>query len=664
MNTKLYIGIELADFNEVFNVMFSIGDIKEISFGNSNKSYTLDLPLTKTNKKLLKYISQSDVKTEVSVIGRLYLGELCIIQGTIKVLEYSDFSIKILIDSDDWISDLKDIKMTALDLSTHDHLLTSANVENSWAASYPFYRYPMIDFGGLMSGEAGSSANWYPNDFIPMLSISQLITKIFAPRTISSNFLSLAAIKDLFILARETIADNTFIQSGSIEMGVYLITDNEDHLYPHPSHTTNTLTITKEPPIFGDAIINEGGNYSYPNNWYLVPENGTYKFDYTINVYTDHVAPTFNAIVQAFRLYVKKDTGGSVTTIYDSGAKTNFLTTSFKTDYLYLLAGDKIYLRIEASSQAYNNTIEGANVDFYLQTSCRIKLNMANANKYKGINQNVSCEELLPDISQLDFLAAIKDIYNLRFWLDKQRNIIHIEPWDTFISSDIIDLTSFIDFENITTQLISQSYNKNITLKWKNDDSDEAFKEYLKNNLYGPGRKDIILTSLFTNEGTDEREHPWSSVITGYNQSLSNTSTLVPRIWNTEPISPFIMFDRKVGFNTRIVSWKGLTAGFTWYYNGVAKTTYPKIEGLDFNAIYSSYWQKTFHYIDKGKLYIVRMKILPTFLTQFLTVISTATSEGFRPTYKVTIKGIDNYFILQKITSDGETAELELILKL
>jgi hypothetical protein len=51
------------------------------------------------------------------------------------------------------------------------------------------------------------------------------------------------------------------------------------------------------------------------------------------------------------------------------------------------------------------------------------------------------------------------------------------------------------------------------------------------------------------------------------------------------------------------------------------------------------------------------------FLRQFLTVINNAEAEGFRPIYKATIKGVDLYFILQKITADSQRCECEFILK-
>ena len=148
-----------------------------------------------------------------------------------------------------------------------------------------------------------------------------------------------------------------------------------------------------------------------------------------------------------------------------------------------------------------------------------------------------------------------------------------------------------------------------------------------------------------------------------FNFAISCYTLKTPCILNTLPVYPFTTYDRKTAFNTRIVNWKGMTAGLTWYYETETKNTYPKIAGLSWSDIYATYWQKFYHYIDKGKLFTLKMKLKPGMLSQFFAVINTATSEGFRPTYQIEIDGIKNYFFLQKITSDGEVAECELILK-
>jgi len=113
----------------------------------------------------------------------------------------------------------------------------------------------------------------------------------------------------------------------------------------------------------------------------------------------------------------------------------------------------------------------------------------------------------------------------------------------------------------------------------------------------------------------------------------------------------------------KIVDSAPLTSVFTWYFDSVAKTSHPKISGLDFADIYATCWQQTFHYIDKGKLFTLKMKSKPAFLSSFVTKLDTPENEGFRTLYKATIKNVEILFAIQKITSDGEMSEIECIIK-
>jgi len=660
LNIKLYIGSDLADFNEVFNVMFSIGDIREISFGNSNKSYTLNLPLTKQNKRLIKFISQTDVISEQTAKGRLYIGELLIIEGTVIISGYSDLYAKITISSDEWIDQFKNVKMTSLDLSADDHLLTSANVEASWSAAYPMYRYPLINFGGLQSGEMGIYAKWLPTDFIPMISVAQLFSKILEGYTLSASWMGASTIQDLFILGREVIASNDFIQQKALNVQVQASSDN---LATGSSSTTMLVSLSKD-LVFNTITTDEGNDWTTFNT-YTVPETGTYRFLGSVALTNTAYGNASLTIIDEQVVLEVRQNGSAIKTVqtaaYTGTELLNGITYTIDSDYVHLVAGDTITLNLLARCRV--NIISGTQtVTISTGIASTFENVWGNANRYPGLNKNISLEEYLPDIYQLDFLAAIKDIFNLKFWLDKRNKILYIEPWGDFVTSTVIDLTEFVDFDNIDTELIAQNYNETIYLKWKDDDGDKAYEEYLKNNPVAPGRKQIDLSSIYAKKGADYREHSFSSVITGYDQIIFN-STFTPQIWEELPVYPYVSFKRKVGFNTRIVEWKGLTSTYNWNYDGTHKTSYPKIDGLDWGTIFSDYWQKTFHYIDKGKVLTVRMKINPMFLTQFYAVINTATSEGFRPTYSITIKGIKNYFILQRVTSDGAIAEMELILR-
>ena len=147
MKIELYIGTTLCDFDEDINVNFSIGDIRDVSLGNLNKSYSIQLPLTKTNKAVLKHSHTPGSTDEVSSTGRIYVNGLQIIQGAVKVLSFSEDYAKIVISADDWIEAIMETDLMDIDFSAEDHDLTVANIVASWSAANAFYRYPMINFG-------------------------------------------------------------------------------------------------------------------------------------------------------------------------------------------------------------------------------------------------------------------------------------------------------------------------------------------------------------------------------------------------------------------------------------------------------------------------------------------------------------------------------------
>jgi hypothetical protein len=667
MRNKLYIGSEQADFDERFNVVFSIGDIRDMSIGNNNKSYTLNLPMTKTNKRLLKFINRIDSKGEPTDKPRLYLNDLLVIFGNLKITNPGEFFTSALIDSDDWIEDLKGKKITELDLSAYDHTLTHANVEGSWSAVYPAYRYPFIDFGPLASGETGTSAKWSPLDFIPMVSIATLIAKILEPYTVTSSWLADADTKDTFILCREIVNAN-FIKGKNLNVSVALATDNEDTATITPANT-GTATFLGDIDFLTETTDEAG---AWGSDVYTIPETGTYRFSASVimrntaygNADLTITDESYDVAIQVIRGMSTIVIHQLVSAAYTGTELIENITLALDTNYYHFIAGDIVSVAATILAEATNNSAGDIDINVGVKVGSTFELVWTNVNKHSGLEKTISLEEMLPDMSQADFIGEMKRIYGLVFWMDKMKRTIYLEPWDQFISSTVIDLTSVLDNKEIPQELISANYSEEIVFKWKDDDNDIAYKEYKELNTIGPGSKTINLVSEFAQKGIDTKEHNFSSIVGGYSYILNYyVAPIVPQIIGEKPEYPYVTFNRMTNFNTRIVKWKGLTSAFTWHYEADTKTQYPKIEGLDWTALYSEFLQKMYHYIDKGRIVTVRIKSDPLFLTQFFTVINTAASEGFRPTFKLTIEGSDNYFFLQKITTDGDVAELELVLK-
>jgi hypothetical protein len=646
-----------ADFNEPFNIVFSIGDIRDVSFGSNNQTYSINVPLTKINKNLLRFITQSDVKSEPSDPVSLYLDDQLIIKGKMVVLSYDEYSAKIIISCDDWMDVLSNKKITALDFSDSDHILNDANVIASWSASYPMYRYPMIDFGQVMSGELTSIVKWLANDFIPMISIAGLVRKILGSYIIVSDWLDTVFVKDLYILGREILADDAFIQNKGLEVYPSNLSDNQD------SESGNYIVAAflSKTLVFSNTVKDEA--IKWLSTTYTIPESGTYRFQSSIKLRnTAHGNSNLGIDNETVSISILRNGTAIVTAAtpgYTGAELIENITYSPDTGYVHFDADDLITVSVEVLCRV---TVTSGTQTITVGVDPVSKLINVwdNACKYTGVGANISLEEMLPDMTQLDFLAAIRDIFNLRFWMDNTKRTIYIEPWDSFVSDNIVDISELVDYESLPTELISPNYSKTNTFKWADDSGDQAYKDYLAQNIVSPGLVNITLTSLFTKPDINVREHPFATVI----ESRGNIviGMLLPRIWNSTPVSPYTNYDRLVNFTTRIVHWDGLTSGFSWNFDGTTLTQYPKISGVQWLDIYNAYWQKFFHWIDKGKLSTIKIKVKPAFLAQFLTVINDASTEAFRTKYQIEINGIRNNYILQKITSDGQIAELELII--
>jgi hypothetical protein len=633
------------------NITFSIGDIRNLSFGNNNKTYTFPIPLTKNNRKLLSFITEPDVKTEPDTLTRLYIKEQLIIQGRLKVIGFNENNATVLVSSDDWISELEGRKMTSLDLSTYNHLLTHTNVESSWTGLYEVFRYPMINFGYVQTGSFISNRVWLPTDFVPMIQVTTLIEKILSKYTIVSDFLTSAFAKNLYIIGRETLAPDSFTVGKELEVKVALNSDDRD-TYTIAGGATVTRTLTKDPLILTDEITDEGGDFAASE--YVVPETGTYRFQvkFALTCDADPVV-TINSQTVTLRIYQNTD----IMAEYTASGTSNIIDVidlTLDTYYIHCVAGDVIkgYMYLESNMTNTSGGNQTVDMGMTAGTSWMVAL-WGNANRYPGLNKNISLEEMLPDISQVDFLSMVRDLFNLRFWIDKSKGTLYIEPWDQFLSSTVIDLTDQVDYLSLSTDLISKEYNKTLRFKFKDDGSDGAYMDYLKSHT-SPGEKIVTLNSIYCKPEEGPRESQFSSIVT----DVSGYEIDLPTIRNVS-YQDEITFNRASNFNTRLVQWDGLTTVFSWFYETETKTSYPKISGLVFDDIYSDYLLKFYHYIDKGKLLTCKIKIKPEMLGQFFSVINSAEDEAFRCTYQIQ----DNYYFLQRITTDGEQAELELILK-
>ena len=671
MNIELYIGTEQLEFNEPINVVFSIGDIRDLTLGNLNKSYTLNVPLTKTNRTILKHSETPGITDEITNKGRLYVNNMLIIAGTVIVLSVSQDYIKVIISADDWMEAMKNTNLRDIDFSDDDHELTKTNIVASWSAANAFYRYPMINFGQLVTPATGSQPHdWTVQDFVPIFRVIDIMEYIFSPWTIVSDWIATTYAKKLYILATEQIADNDFITYKGLEV--------------HPSDSTvnragvsidllatEDIQLAKDPVVLDDETTDEGTDFNNATYIYTVPEDGTYRFIFTWTSEGAGSGAFFTVNSSDYDVNIEVN-GSSVAQKTDTDAggddALNVTDETLDTGYIHLEEGDEVTVTVEINANVTNDT--GPDPDtfnIYLTADTMIEAIWSQWNRYPGKGKTITASDYMPDILAIDFIRAVKHLANLRFFADYQNQNIYIEPAQTFFAIDgETDLSELQDNEDYTLEPVSKNYNKYVILGLIEDEKDKAYMEY-KESQGITDQKTITLTSEYAEDGEQEMINSlFAHSGTGFFQEILAYGLSVLKIYgNQEYISdeqPYPEY-RATGWEPRLVTWEGLTAGISFDIDDTTYNTYPKILAADFDDLYSNYWITSIHRIDKNMILTIRIKLPKGTMNQLRTVINDSSQEGFRTRYKLFIRNQYIYGYLNKVTTDGDISECEFILK-
>jgi hypothetical protein len=600
-------------------------------------------------------------------------GETIVMRGRVVVLSIAD-TAKILVTADDWLNKLGATKnrslekdsMQDLDMSAYNYTISDANITGSWTAANAFYRYPMIYFGECMGG-SGTPRYLTNYDFIPMFRLLEILTEMFKPFTINSTFLNTAYFKSKYVLSTEWRYPDSFISGKDLSIAQNTGDSNLQRTNVLGGTTVN-ITYDQTPLVMTTETTDEAN--AWATSQYVIPETGIYRFIGRVSGYL--IAQGGLTIISSgFDMALKR---GATTIASDSQSwadnSLNGYQSNYDTGYITCTKGEIFTLSVQTNAQVDNPS--GSPLYFDQGTDAsglsatNITLDWSKYNQMLGLNDTVIVKDWLPDIPQIDFLKGIKDAFNLRFFVDRSNQVVYIEPADTFYSDTVIDLTPYQSFEN-TSQIenVSENYASKIYLQWK-ETEDGAVKEYKTANDI-PFRKEILNTSAYNKPGFENFENP----VFGYAPTLKALGYYLPAwdlpsLWGSkiDDILDRPPYRNKINVSV-LLDWVGLTANpeGSWDYVGAAQATYPKVTQLDMSDLYASYFIKSFHWIDKGKIITIECKLPQTMLMYFTQVMNTAASEGFRPTYKFMIEDKYYYGIINRVTTNGEISEMELILK-
>jgi hypothetical protein len=595
-----------------------------------------------------------------------------VLRGKIGVIESSNDMVEITLDGNDWTEDIAKNKLSDLDFSSENFVLSESVVETSWAGSDKFYRYPMVNFGALARGEYMATAQWDPVDFGPWFRVKSILAKIFPKYTIVSTFFDSAYAKEIYMSGKRKIANANFLNNKKFNAYVNLDADNYDEVVI-PTTENGEAIVNKY--VYADRVeinaptLDEGGNFGLDH--YTIPETGTYRFRINFNlncIWDPGLWPLDGGAIQ---LKIVKRTGVNDTTIVSYTDGTAVDTTDWNkvytldTHYIDLVEDDIIWVGCYLHAAGTNTGPNPETLKVYIEGGASNRFwNEVNPwCLFDGVGKTIVVSDNMPDMTQLNFLKGLKHALNLRFWFDYLNGKLYIDPADTFYTTAEYDLSDQV-MGNPVNKNFSAGYCKKMWLQWKHDSGDKLHVDYLAEYKTPPNYKEIVFTNNYMKDDIDISENPVFATCIETNLRVLYSYFNIISIYEKydEGLYQYPQTPLK-SFLPRLGAWEGLTAGLSWYYDDVLKTTYPKMSGLNYSTLYTSYFLTTMHYINTGKMIECNIKASPQFISSLISEIGSVATSGWKLKYKLNIKGIPYYFILSRVVTDGDTAKLELILR-
>ncbi|MEM3373103.1 MAG: hypothetical protein QXF76_02715 [Candidatus Anstonellales archaeon] len=107
-------------------------------------------------------------------------------------------------------------------------------------------------------------------------------------------------------------------------------------------------------------------------------------------------------------------------------------------------------------------------------------------------NYSLDLTQILPNMNAAEFFKGIIKTFNLFYKVTPDRKV-KLDVYDTFFdSSNILDISKFVDIQNIQQKIVSDYFPRKFYYSFSNDDSylNNDYKNIYKNELYGDYTED------------------------------------------------------------------------------------------------------------------------------------------------------------------------------
>jgi len=411
---------------------YSSKEIQDITSQKSNYTHNITLPYSKTNNDFFAHYYEVNVdgvfRADVKASCSIYVDSNLQFEGYLQLLRVDNLKENYTVicygDIANLATELGESKLNDLDLSKYNHLLSQANILNSWSGVTDYIGtqpdgveilYPIIDYGSVYHGDTlnTNAGAIKPRDLKPSIQLKALLDVILesAGYTISSTFLNSTFFTSQYMtLGGEVKGAITDLVDG-FKVGM-----NADQT---PT-SSSTIEFNNETTASGYYDIN--GNFSSYN--YNAPHAGNYNFKVQV-VLNITLSSNFG-----FRVYLYTNGLPTAWKNIPEPATSGLSVHTFDFESIYQTSGDGVkVVLVRVNGDNTTTTIETSGTinsilydSFFKLTSIPIAVEGGTVELGAGNN-------LLSKDKQVDFIKAIFSRYNLIAESDKDiPNQLNIEP--------------------------------------------------------------------------------------------------------------------------------------------------------------------------------------------------------------------------------------------
>ena len=506
--------LDLSDTS--IKATYSSKEIQDVTQQKSDFTHNITLPFTQVNNDFFAHYYEVNVdgsfRADVKASCSIYVDSNLIFEGYIQLVKVDtlneNYTAICFGDVANLATELGEDKLNDLDLTKYNHILSQANVENSWNGLTDYVGalpdgdeilYPIIENGlNYTGGDFQFITNPIrPRDLKPAIKLKSLLDFIInkAGYTISSTFLN----STFFTSQYMTLG-------GDLEGSATSLLDGFKVGMTADQTAVSGVDVDFDNESNPSGYYDSNGNFNTTTNSYVVPSSGTYGFQTQLVI--DTTVASSNTVKAIY--YINSVSLGDAAVNITSNT---LGLDSFTGDVvqLSLTVGDVITCRIFSNTSfgtkkiKKNDTINGTVYDSF------VKLVYAPDAVEGGEVSFEVGNNLLPKDKQIDFVKSIFARYNLIVVIDKGTpKQLNIEPIQDF--RDVGVSKDWTDKLDLSKSVIIEPTNRfrkaSLNLTDKTDkDRANAYWEDVKGEIYNSrkhpfygdfGSGELTIPSMFS----------------------------------------------------------------------------------------------------------------------------------------------------------------------